>query len=228
MPALDLPAVLKPRDVLFALTSQTRGGGQPTSGPEQVVTSYSSRWRATMTFSLMTDAQILAARALIARLIGRVGTLLVPVFDARRASWPVDAQGRTLHPGFTRDRSLDGTIYEAPAIPTESEIVATVDTSAALRAIQLAVEVTQGEPLIAGQYLGLGNYLHIITHVIGTAGTVQTLGIAPSLRAAVSAGATVKLTRPVCEMRLAADDVGEVLLRNLRFGQLDLDLVEAF
>lgn len=228
MTALAWPSVLKPQEVLFHLESQSRSGGQSTSGIEQVVTSLAARWRASIRIAITNDAQILAARAFVSRLGGRVGTVLVPVFDARRASWPVDAYGRALHPGFTRDKTLDGTAYEDPAIPTESEIVAEASVGAAIRTSQVAINVVQGEPLLAGQYFGVGNYLHLITEIVSAVGTIQTVNFVPSLRVAVSAAAILTLTRPLCEMRLAADSVGELALRNLRFGQLDLEFVEAF
>ncbi len=133
----------------------------------------------------------------------RLGTIELA---GARASWPLDAYGRTLHPGFTRDKTLDGTDYEDPAIPASSEIVATLDANAALRATQIVVDVTQGEPLIAGQYLGIANYLHLITHVVDVVGTVQTVGIAPTLRSAALAGATVLVSStPVVDGQLPAN-----------------------
>lgn len=228
MTALAWPAPLKPSDVLFALQNQSRSGGLALSGVEQVVTSFAARWRASIRVRVRSDAQILAARAFVSRLGGRVGTALVPAFDTRRASWPVDAWGRTLHPGFTRDRTLDGTAYEDPSIPDESAIDATVDSATALGALQISINVSQGEPPLAGQYFGVGNYLHLITEVVDSTGDVHTVNFVPRLRAAVSGGAAVTFTRPVSEMRLLTDDSGTLALRHLRFGDLDLEFVEAF
>lgn len=230
--AIAWPASVKPRSVMFHPQSASRSGGQSTSGGEQIVESAAGRWRASVHADIRNDVQIRAWRAFLAQTRGRANTIDVPFFDARRQSWPVDAYGRTLHPGFTRDKTLDGTAYEFPTIPSNSEIIATVYANADLRAISISIAITQGQPLIAGQYFGISSRLYLISSVASTivvgSGYRQAVAFWPELRAAAVAGTPVLITRPVCEMRFASDDSGELMLERLRYGSLNADFVEAF
>lgn len=228
-------ALPNPRSGGFWLENPSRSGGVAFNGSEQNVFSLAMRWRARWTVSIRTKAEVLAARAMFAQLQGKAGTLLVPFFDGKRASWPIEfvvagSTGVVLSPGVTRRRELDGTIFEDPEIPTASEIISTVSSNAANRATTIDVEFEQGGPPVAGQYFGLGgNRGYLIHTVTGPAsGDVYTLSFFPPLRAAVLSGATVNWTRPVCVMRQTTDDQGIGELEGLRFADLTIDLVEYF
>lgn len=221
------PAILKPRDLGWGQDTPSRTGGQSTVGSEQTVVSGSGRWTATVTLALRNDDQVLAARGLLWQLEGTANDVLVPAFDARRASWPTDAQGRVLHPGFTRRPPIDGTAYEDPAIPAASAILVTVNSSAARRARSMTMLVGQGGAPRVGQHFGIGQRLYGITSV-AMAGSVATVGFWPELRAAAVPGTDILFTRPVCRMRLADPDDGRLVLKHLRTGPLTLDFIERF
>lgn len=153
-----------------------------------------------------TEEHVRLARWMFASLQGRANSVWLPAFEWGRLPWPVDAYGRTLSPSFTRNPKLDGTIYEDPAVPTESAVNATVQTTAALRATQIAINFTQGGPLLHGHFFGIGERLHVVTDVVSQVGSVQTVTFWPPLRAQATATTAVRVTDPVCKMRLTSDD----------------------
>lgn len=223
--ATDFPAGLIPSAVLFDIENVSRSGGVSTNGMEQVVGSGVGRWTARLAdIRIRTNAQILTWRAFKHGLRGRAGTILVSPYDGKRTNWPVDEYGRVLHPGFTRRRQLDGTIYEDPEIPTASQVNATFAANAAARATTVQITVAQGSAIKAGQYFSpSAGRLHVVTAVL----SATSFSIEPPLRQAVSLGQAVNFTRPTCEMRLASDDSGSLDIQIARFGIVSLDLVEA-
>ena len=220
------PSSPTPSAILFDLENVSRSGGISTNGQEQIVQSGVSRWTATVAgLFIRRNDQILAWRALAARMRGRSGTILVPVFDGKRANWPRDQYGRQLKPNFTRYRALDGTQYESPELPQASRIIASFSASAAHRATTVQISMSQGTPPQVGQYFSPSpGRLHIITEAIG--GTAYR--IEPPLRAPVTAGQAVNFERPTCEMRLKEDAGASLPLSLMQFSNLSLDFVEAF
>lgn len=225
------PSDLKPISWGFWPENADRSGGVTMAGGEQVVTSPGGRWRASGLFAVRTKAQVLALRALALNAQGRANNILVPGFDGRRLSWPLEAYngeltGRILTPGVTRRRQLDGTIYEDPEIPAASAIHATVNTNAAIRATTLLINRTQGAAFVAGQFFGIGTRLYGIASIAGVAGAVTTCVIWPPLRAAATATTPVLFTRPVCVMRLADPQGLLKELQLLSFADLQVEFVE--
>lgn len=104
----------------------------------------------------------------------------------------------------------------------------TLNASAAAQATTIVINRAIGGDITAGQYLSTpSGRLHIISVVTGIAGNLFTVAIRPPLRAAMSAGTVLEMVAPVCEMRLASDDTGELELQYLKQGQATLDFVEA-
>lgn len=223
--AWDLPV---PVSGGFRLENLSRSGGVALNGFEQNIFSLSMRWRARWTVQIRTREEILAARAMFAKLMGKAQVILVPFFDGKRVSWPVDRWGRTLNPKRTRRRELDGTIYQDPAIPTESEIVSVVVNEAAARSVTIDVEVTQGGPPLPGQHFGIDDRGYIIRDVHHLSSDLYNLEFFPPLRAVAGIGDGVKFTDPVCAMNQVSDDQGILELDTLRFTTLSLEFVEAF
>lgn len=230
------PDVLQPRDFGFYFLDADTSGGVALGGGEQVVFSPGPRWGAAMTVDIRNNDQVRAARGLRTNLRGRANPVALPNFDGQRLSWPIQvfggkSTGVVLHPGVTRDKTLDGTAYEQPAIPTESEIVATLYADAALRATTADIHVTQGAAPKRGQQFGIGARLYEIGSVGPVAGPtppplVYTVTFWPPLRAAADEDDVVKFTRPTCLMRCM--NLNEELrkLEMLRFATLNLEFVE--
>lgn len=82
---LTWPSDLFPSAGGYAPNARALSGGQSLSGFEQVQSSLNDRWQAAFSFSLRRPANILALRALLTSLRGRVGTVGVPAFDNGRA-----------------------------------------------------------------------------------------------------------------------------------------------
>lgn len=228
------PSILKPQSFGFFPVDAETSGGAAALG-EQYVMSPGGRWGAELSLRLRNKDEVLVARALRAKLMGRAHSVALPNFDGKRLSWPEetfngDPTGRILHPGVTRIKKLDGTAYASSEIPSESAITATVETNADVRDTELEIESTQGGALIAGQQFGLGSgvamRLYEIASVDDVTGDVTTVTIWPPLRAAATAGATVNFTRPTCVMRCM--NLNEELrkLDMLRFATLNLSFVE--
>lgn len=223
-----------PYDWGFWLENLSVSGGVALNGEEQNVFGENMRWRARGKVNFRTADQVRDGRGLFARLQGRAGTLLVPTFDGKRVSWPIEdfngnVTGVVLHPGVTREPLLEGTVYQSLEIPARSEVICTLTDAVALRATSANMTFAQGGPPLAGQYFGLANALYIVKSVTGPAsGDVYTVTFLPPARATAADNATVKWTRPVCEMRQASDDQGIKELQSLRFADVSVEFVENF
>lgn len=210
----------------FMLQNPSRSGGIALNGQEQTVSSGAERWRATIPLFVTGRAALLEFHAFIASMLGQAGEVLVPTFSGRFANWPLETfngelTGRVLHPGITRRKSLDGTIYEDPEVPSTSAITATAG-AASLGATSIVITVSQGQAMQPGQLFGIGQRLYRALTVSGA-----TVTFRPKLRVAVTSGTAVLLTRPLCLMKFASDDEGADL-DHLFGGPVTLNFVEAF
>jgi hypothetical protein len=225
--ALGWPEWLVPRHMSWHIENASRSGGVATNGQEQVIGSMSGRWVVSLLeCPVRTDDEVLGFRALMTSLRGRSGTIVVPAFDRQpRQNWPVDPYDRVLSPENVRRTRLDGTIYQDPRIPAQSQITATFTAAAARRATTVSLAVTAGAPIKVGQYFSprLGK-MHMITEALGG----NQYRIEPPLRLPEASGAPIDLVNPSCEMRLADDDAGRIELQYGRYGFVTLNLVEAF
>lgn len=238
MTTFPWPAALKPRDFGYFFLDADQSGGTALGGGEQVVFSPGPRWGAAMTLPVRNKEQLLAIRALRVNLRGRANPIALPNFDGKRLSWPqrftasFEPTGFILKPNNTRDRSLDGTIYEAPEIPDESEISAETVGISAARATTISIRVTQGEPMLAGQQFGIAGRLYEIGSLElgegagGEGNPYYNVTFLPPMRSAIAAGTTVKFTRPTCLMRCVNLNDELTKLEALTFATLNLEFVE--
>lgn len=225
--ALPWPASLKPSNVSWSLQNMSRSGGASMTGAEQVVSSDAGRWKASISIELagqFREDKVLAFRALMAGLQGRVGEILVPVFDGYR---PRDNQGRMLSDkevaGFA-----EGFVFDHSGFGQDDISFAVTTSAAALGATQISLNFTGTTGPRPGHYFSIGDRLYL-AHAVwqNTAGGVTYVQFAPRLRAAAPTGTAVIIDKPRCLMRLASDDTGELTLRLRRFGSVSLDFTEA-
>lgn len=242
MTAIDWPSELKPSAFGYFPIDADQSGGAAMNGSEQFVISPGPRWGASMTVHIKSKAELLAARRLRVSLHGRANPAILPNFDGKRLSWPEelhqgDPTGVILHPGVTRDKTLDGTDFEDPEIPDESEIQASVHANVALRATSMQIRVAQGGAILPGQQFGIGQRLYEIATVIDSLPveisgegieSVYNVTFTPPLRAAASEGEEVLFTRPVCLMRCLNLNDELRKLEGLRFATLNLEFAEYF
>jgi hypothetical protein len=227
------PDGLKPVSFGFSLIDFDRSGGAGLGGNEQWVFSPGARWSAKMRLQIVDDAGVLTVRALRAKLKGKANAAILPNFDGRRASWPIEAAtGRVITPRvgklLTGTLGLEGTTYEGPDIPTPSQVLATVQTDAALHATTIEINLTQGGPLLEGQQFSIAGQIRMyeIATIDSVAGSVTTVSFQPPLRTAVTAGAAVNFTRPTCLMRCMNLDEQSGQFESFTFATLNLEFVE--
>ena len=227
-----LPAIF-PRSGAFFLENQSRSGGLSILGNEQVTVAPSSRWRAGFSGPVVTEATVLAWRAFVAAMGGRAGTVLVPKWEAYG---PRNANGRRFEEQATAlygDDALfdDGTNFDLSGWGQDDDpVYATLAEAAALNATQIAVNYAPGiDGVRPGQYFSIGHRLHLATQTWQeAAGQPTQIRFTPWLRESAAAGATVNIDRPVCLMRFAGDATGELDLDMGRWGQGQLEFVEAW
>lgn len=207
---------LRPSGGGFTPFARTLGGGPALNSDfEQVVPQQSQRWRASIRLSVRSTEEIFALREMVMSLEGRANTIAVPVFDRGRAPWRVDQYGRSIDPGFVRQRSLDGTQFaDSPGL-VDGLISAKLNAAAALRASQVAINIVSGSAPQVGMFFSIGTRLYNIKAIVGVAGSVSTVKIWPLLRADVAVNTVVNFTSPSCEMRFQTDDQGQDILSAL-------------
>jgi len=226
------PANLKPSEFGFSYIEFDRSGGAGIGGGEQWVFSPGARWTASMKLPIRNHAGLLAVRALRSALQGKANAAILPNFDGLHLSWPIEAgTGRVLTPKVAHQLAgtygLEGTPYAGPEIPNAARILATVQTSAAVGATQLQINMTQGGPILAGQQFGLSSQrLYEIASVDSVVGAVTTVTFKPRLRAAAAATQVVQFTRAYCLMRCMNLDEQTRRFDALRFATLELEFVE--
>ena len=225
------PDKLKPASFGYYHIDADTSGGVSLGGAEQVVVSPGPRWGASMSLPIFDIEGVLEMRALRSQLKGRANPAILPNFDGQRLSWPVDAAtSLVLTPRVAHELAgtlgLEGTPYAGPEIPAAAQINATM-AAATLRATTVAITLTQGGPILAGQQFGIGfQRLYEIGKIVSVVGAVTTVNIWPPLRAAATAGTVVQFMRPKCLMRCLNLDDETRQLELLRFATLNLDFVE--
>lgn len=215
---------LAARDCKLELKTTSRSGGQNLAGVEQVVRNPAARWAIKLVdVAVRTPDQIMLWRTFEGQLEGRLGTIRIPIYDARQAPSGLMA---------SRVPFSDGSTFSDGSVFRSISCLASLTADAASNATTLAVQWS-GLPPQPGQHFSLGNNLHRIVAVDGQVSidgltfTTQ-LTVRPWTRAAWPAATRLEFDDPVCLCRLASDD-GMAL--DLDFGRVahpSVDLVEAF
>lgn len=213
------PAGLRPTTESWTVENADRSGGVGLDGSEQIISSGSGRVRAKLSFQLFRD-ETLRMRTLIAGLRGRAGTVLVGPFDMTEAPQP-----------GTQDEGLLelGVVQPGVTLPADlsAGLIGTLISFTALRATIIPIRMPAGRRPVPGNYIGIGDRLHIITAVGEASATDFSCAIEPGLRLDLGPGVYVNFASPVCRMRLATPVDGLSIDANY-VTSISLDLVEAF
>lgn len=230
--AASWPATVFPRSGAFYLENQSRSGGVSILGNEQVTVAPSARWRARFSGPVVTEASVLAWRAFVAGMGGRAGTVLVPKWEAygprdvngRRFEELATAQWGGVHFDDNGPFDLSGWGQD------DTPVYATFAAPAALNATQIAVNYAPGiDGVRPGQYFSIGHRLHMVTQTWQEGDDDPTqIRFTPWLREDVVADTPVIIDRPVCLMRFAQDQTGDLELDMGRWGSGQLEFVEAW
>jgi hypothetical protein len=225
---LAFPAILRPASGGYSPVIKTLSGGQSLSGTEQVVSTLNDRWQASFTFPVRSSDDVLALRAFVTNMRGRVNTVSLPAFDGGRAPWRTDEYGRLITPRSKRNPSLDGTLYADAGNLADTLITASLIGDTAAQATSIEVHIPIGGALKPGHLFSIGSRLYSVLSVTGS-GAFYTIGIWPWLRVAAGNSAPINFTSPACEMRFASDGEGADVLKSLsqmRSGAVTLNFDE--
>lgn len=218
--------ILRPRLVSCEPVPRSRSGGVSLTGQEQTVTSDAGVWGIRyVDIPIRRADQVRVYRAIAARLNGRAGSILVPVYDCRQTPWPVVAGKRVTSYGSLSHS--DGSLFSDRSGYRQPVIVAYLAAEAALRATTLTVGISYGAALQGGEHFSIGERLYRIASVQPGMGGLVTVQVWPPLREAAPAGAALEFDRPVCRMRLASDDAMPLDLDLGRFAGPTVSFVEA-
>ncbi len=234
---VPMPTTLLCNSETWRIENASRSGGPSTTGTQQFVISPAGRWRAKASFHLIEDDDYLEARGFIAGLDGQAGTFLIGPTDYRGQPWNIDPlTGGIITPDkAVRDAEIDPAFENYPDTTGRLDFV--LADPVALNATSIAIQRNKGGRLKRGQYLQIGERLHIIIGLttadpvdpgsgLAIAGRIGVT-IRPWARAAYGSGTAVEFARPKCLMRLADADQGGVDMTTSPLSSLPLDIVEA-
>lgn len=191
---------LKPRDIGIYPCAAPIGGGIELTGKEPTIDSGAGYWRIVFgAIPVKTRENIRRWRALEAQLEGRGRTLVVPIYDGKRAPWP---------------GSPGGTI--------EAETVTAVPAGAT----GLQILMTNIGDVSAGMHFSVGHRLYRIKRVDGDS-AVLDVTIWPPVRFAIPAGTSLEFRRPLCMVRLADDRGMSLDLDGHKRAEPTVEFVEA-
>lgn len=229
LPNYQLPNVPQ-KATRFTLMGQSAAAGFGLSGAESIASSNSAHWRASVTFHIPHREEAhLAWEAFLAQMQGAIGTVDVPA----KLKWrPRDARGRPISAqpailsGLSGDLDTLGLLDHGQFAAPEAVHVR-LQSDASLRDGVIHVEYPDALGLRPGQLFSIGGNLHQVRHVIGEGAGVEQVHIRPLLRRDWAAGSALEIARPVCRMRLAADEQGAVDLNFARMQNIDVQFIEA-
>ncbi|MCC0809203.1 hypothetical protein FPV16_23900 [Methylobacterium sp. W2] len=236
--ALIIPPRLRCFTEAWRIANSARGGGASLTGQQQFVVSPAGRWEAKMSFHCVEDDDYLEADGFIASLDGPATPFLVGPVDWRGRPWVIHPlSGTALTPALIRRNTGDDA-----AIGVNPDTIGALSFSlaanVAMNSTALTIQRNLGGALKRGQYLQIGERLHIITGLttddpvdplsgVPIAGQVSVT-IRPWTRDAYTAGTPIEMAAPVGLMRLTAESSAMVERTTSPLSGLSLDLVEAF
>lgn len=191
---------LKPRHIGIHKIASPIGGGTAITKREPTISSGNGFWRIVYGgIPVKTRTQILLWRAMEIKFEGRGASLLIPIYDGKRAPWPGTPGG---------------------------SLQAVADAAVAAGATSIAIDGTGLAALQAGMHFSAGHYLHRIQAITATVGDVYTCTIWPKTREAIADGAALEFGIPRIRVRLADDDAMRLPLTHHRFGEGNITFIE--
>lgn len=192
------------------------------SGAETVIPTLGGRWEVSCTFVVHREAQFLAWQAFLAQMEGRIGTTLVPIITRFR---PKDRDGHGITGCDTAGFS-DAQTWEHFGFVNEPTATMTLVDPAPLRATVIRVVPGNTTGIRPGQFFSIGERLYRVQRHWQTEDGVTNLMIQPPLRQSFER-ATLILDRPVCKMRFASEEDGDLEQLMSRLSEVTCNFVEA-
>lgn len=236
MATLILPPRLRRFTEGWRIDGASTLGAPSIKNNRQAVANPGAPWVAKLSLHCLDDDDYLEADGFLAGLDGSANAILCGPEDWRGRPWNIDPlTGTVINPGVAAaDRAID------PAFDTNADTTGALQFAlaapAAMNATALTIQRTKGGHLKRGQYLSIGQRLHIITGLttddptdpgsgLAVAGVIGVT-IRPWLRLDYSAGTAVEFARPLGLMRLTPDSAAMVERTTSPLSDLALDLVE--
>ena len=194
------------QEVRFHLAGQSLEPEESVNGTETIVPTMRGRWIGVADFAMKGEAATLQWQAFLAQMQGRIGTTLVPCRSRYR---PKDRKGLDLP--FVKTGGFAGAQTFGHFGVENTQVDRIVLASAALlRATELDLTLNDTTGLRPGQFFSIGERLHRVQLHWRPNGATHRVMIEPPLRAAAPAGARLEIERPVCLMRMRAEDDGVI------------------
>lgn len=224
---IDWPAVLKPaRITLPVLEKNIASAGVSLTGQERFIATDAGRWVYGISVPLRSRSAVMAWRGLLAQTEGRQFLIRVPFCDCQYDPATLAGIRHTLAAGGTLTHSDDTTFSDGTGYAA-ALVTATVDEAAVEGATSISVTMPTGLVPESGHFFSDGDRAYQVKTATLTSGTSYDLTFRPRLRADIAEGAEVSFDRIHCLMRLADDVMQFTDLDLMRFGQLDLQFLEA-
>lgn len=193
---------LCPGAITVELVADTAGGDRSLTNKRQFVQADAGFWRFVLhRIRIRSNSQVLAHRTRELQFNGRSGTVLIPIYDRKRAPIP----------------------------PGGAPIVATADDPIPANAVSANIKVTTGAALDPGMHFSTAAGRAYRLRTVGTpAGSpaVYPVTFRPPAREAIADNAPLEFDRPVCRARLENDTAMNVMLDLMRDATPTVPFVE--
>lgn len=183
---------LKPRHIGIYPCAAPIGGGVSMAGREPVIDSGAGYWRIEYGgVYVKTRAQVRKWRETEVAFEGRGRSMLIYLFDGKRAPWPGTPGG---------------------------SLTALADAAVAEGATTIAIDATGLAALTVGMHFSVGHYAYRIKEISSVISNVYTCTIWPKTREAIADGASLEFGKPILRVKLQSDDGMALPLHLLKNG----------
>lgn len=203
-----------PEAISADVVAKVISGGTALSGDEDIIaTDGGGRWEGALSgLMLNTPHKTRVWSAWTSYWAGGARAFLMPVYSLNTAPRPMNG------PRFMRPSALQ---VNDPVFPTSAAfaspyITAVTVGSAAIRATELTINITQGAQIQAGMRFSIGARAYKVEEVTDLDDLQAECVISPPLRAAVANGTAVNFEWPVVQAHIVP---GQNLIPDMQFGR---------
>jgi hypothetical protein len=222
----------------WRIENASRTGGATITGQQQFSQSPAGRWRGRMQFHCISDDDYLEVDGFLAALDGSANTFYLGPVDWRGRPWNIDPLvGGRITPDLAKGSAAIDPAFDTNP-DTTGRLTFSLAEAAAMNATSLRIHRDKGGALRRGQYLSIGERLHIITGLTTADPTDPSNGqavageigvtIRPWTRAAYAAGTAIEFAEPRGLMRLAPDFAGTLERTTSPLADIAIEFTEAF
>lgn len=222
----------------WRIENASRTGGATILGQQQFAQSPAGRWRGRMQFHCITEDDYLEVDGFLAALDGSANTFYLGPADWRGRPWNIDPlTGGRITPDLARRSAEIDPAFDTN-LDTTGRLTFSLAESVTVNATSLRIRRDKGGALRRGQYLSIGDRLHIIAGLATADPTDPSSGqaiageigvtIRPWTRAAYATGTAVEFAGPKGLMRLTPDFAGTLERTTSPLADLAIEFVEAF